>query len=255
MSQPALASSQRIPSQGGRVPRRLVAYLRVSSAGQAEGYGLELQEDAVRAAARELGDRVLRVHADEVSGTVAPTGRPGLLAAVTEVREGRADGVIVARLDRLARDLLAQEATIAEVRELGGVVVVADAGERPLLDGDADPTRKLLRQFVGALSEWTAADLRLRLEAGRDKKRAAGGYAGGRPPLGMRAEARELVAYGVEQAAIGRMVALRRVGLSLREIADSLGREGYRTKDGKDTWHPEQVRRALQRIDPDLAQG
>jgi site-specific DNA recombinase len=229
---------------------RWVAYLRVSTKTQLDGAGLDAQEAQIRAYARAEGAHLLRVHTDEgVSGTCGPPLRAGLVAAVTEVREHRADAICVARLDRLSRDLVGQESTVAELRRYRGELRSAEPAEWSLLADEGDHTRVMLRQFVGALSQWQAADIRQRLNVGRQRKAAAGGYAGGRPAYGFRAELRSLVIDAAEQAAIARMVALRRGGLSLRAIAAKLDAEGYRPKEGDGQWHPEQVRRALLRLD------
>lgn len=233
--------------------RRLVVYVRVSTKEQARrGAGLAVQEAECRAWAKDNGYRVVRVHADEgVSGTLDAPLRPGLLAALVDVREHRAAGVLVQRVDRLARDLVAQEAFLAEIRKAGGAVLSTSAAERDLLTEDpGDPTRVLVRQFLGALSQYEAAITRMRLAAGRERKRQAGGYVGGRPSLGLRAEAGRLVADAREQSAVVRMLELRRAGYSLREVAGVLSDEGYLTKDGHEHWHPETVRRTIERVDP-----
>lgn len=234
--------------------RRLVAYVRVSSQEQVrKGAGLAVQEADCRRWAIGAGYRVVRVHTDEgVSGAGDFAARPGLVAVVDAIRSGQAAGVVVQRLDRIARDLIAQEAFLAEVRKAGGQVFsTSDAEALMLQDDPRDPSRTLVRQFMGALSQYERALTRLRLQAGRDAKAARGGYAGGRPPLGMRAQAGRLVLDAAEQSAIVRAVECRSVGRSWREIAAILQDEGYRTKDGHERWHPETVRRLVRRVDPD----
>lgn len=236
--------------------RRLVAYVRVSSAEQVKkGSGLKVQEAECRRWAVDNGYRVVRVHSDEgASGSGDYAARPGLVAVVEEVRAGRVAGVVVQRIDRIARDLIAQEAFLAEVRRAGGRVFSTSEAESTLLDDDSrDPGRTLVRQFMGALSQYERALTRLRLDGGRRAKKAAGGYAGGRPPMGMRAAGGALVADAREHSAIVRAVELRSVGRSWRQVAAILSDEGYRTKDGLERWHPETVRRMVRRVDPDDA--
>ncbi len=52
---------------------RLVAYLRVSSDSQLDGFGLDVQERAVRTWARTHGHRIVDVHTD--AGVSGATGR------------------------------------------------------------------------------------------------------------------------------------------------------------------------------------
>jgi hypothetical protein len=89
--------------------------------------------------------------------------------------------------------------------------------------------------------------IRLRLRSGRARKREHNGYAGdGPPPLGYRAEGRQLVPDPDEQAVLERIRALRAEGRSLREIATALTAEGYRPKRAA-TWHPGSLRLIVNR--------
>jgi DNA invertase Pin-like site-specific DNA recombinase len=167
--------------------------------------------------------------------------------AVAEVRDGRAAGIVVYRLDRLARDLILQETLLAEIAGLGGRVYSTFAGEQEVVEDDPDdPSRRLIRQVLGAVSEYERSLIRLRLRNGRRRKAERGGYAYGSPPLGWRTEARELVPEAAEQAALARIRELRGEGASVRAIAAALTTEGHRPKRGGG-WHPETVRRALAR--------
>jgi DNA invertase Pin-like site-specific DNA recombinase len=190
----------------------------------------------------------MRVHRDAASAGPDSAPRPGLVAALEEVKAHRAAGVVVQRLDRIARDLVAQEAFISEVRRAGGRVYSASATETHLLGDDPDdPARSLVRQFMGAVSQYERALMKLRLAAGKQRKKAQGGRTDGRPPIGYRAQAGALVADAREQSAIARAVDLRSVGHSYREISGILGDEGYRTRAGGLDWHPETVRRMVRR--------
>src|SRR4051794_2055566 len=109
---------------------RLVAYLRVSSDSQVDGYGLDAQEGAVRRWARTNDHRISETIRDVgVSGASDPADRAGLARVLSDVSTGRTDAVIVARLDRLARALTIQEATLAVIWRAGGRLITADHGE------------------------------------------------------------------------------------------------------------------------------
>jgi DNA invertase Pin-like site-specific DNA recombinase len=125
--------------------------VRVSTDKQAEhGFGLDVQERAVKALARQHGHRLVGIHRDEgVSGSNGLDARVGLADALAAVRARKADGVVVPRLDRLARDLVLQETLLAEVRRLGGQVYSCSDGEAGVLaDDPADPSRRLIRQVL-----------------------------------------------------------------------------------------------------------
>ena len=84
---------------------RLVGYVRVSTEEQAtEGVSLDAQRERLKAYALAHGAELLAIESDEgVSRKVSPEKRPGLTTALTRVRAGEADGLLVLKLDRLSR--------------------------------------------------------------------------------------------------------------------------------------------------------
>jgi DNA invertase Pin-like site-specific DNA recombinase len=229
---------------------KVVGYLRVSTDRQAErGLGLDIQEQAVRRWCRAHKHQLVSLPRDEgVSGSNGLGSREGLADALELIRDGKAHGLVVYRLDRLARDLIVQEQVLAEVRRLGGEVLsTSDAEAGYLADDPDDPSRKLIRQVLGAVSEYERSMVALRLRVGRKRKAETGGYAYGSPAYGYRAEGRELAPEPDEQAALGRIAELHAEGASLRAIADVLTAEGYRPKRS-DRWHPESLRRVVARL-------
>jgi DNA invertase Pin-like site-specific DNA recombinase len=88
------------------------------------------------------------------------------------------------------------------------------------------------------------AKIQKRASEGKAAKRAEGGYVGGRPPFGWRAEKGELVPDESEQAVIKLAKRLSDEGLSSRKIAARLGELGHRTKTGG-FWSSAQVVRLL----------
>lgn len=231
---------------------KLVGYVRVSTDKQAEeGLGLAVQDKAVRSWAKANGHRLIGVCRDEgVSGTKDSADRPGLADALTAICDNRAKGIVVHRLDRLARTLTVQEAILGRVWQCEGGVFTAESGEVPQDDPD-DPMRRAMRQMVGVFGELERAMVVARMRAGRKHKAAKGGYAGfGSPPFGFKAEERALVPDEREQEAIALMVAMRREGASLPTIAARLTEEGFTSKRGG-PWHPTTVQRALVRAGAD----
>lgn len=228
---------------------RVVGYLRVSTDRQAEeGSGLEVQQEAIEQWALSRGLDLVGFTTDEgISGSNGVETRLGLAEALEALREGRVQGLVVYRLDRLARDLVLQEQLLAEVWRMGCQVFSTSAAEDAYLaDDPADPSRRLIRQVLGAVSEYERAIIALRLKAGRTRKAATGGYAGGRPPFGFKAVGKELVHDDDEQAVLQRVSELKELGMSLREIAAFLDREGYPCRTAA-RWHPSTIARLLQR--------
>jgi DNA invertase Pin-like site-specific DNA recombinase len=232
---------------------RLVGYIRVSTDRQAElGFGVEVQERAIRHWAKLKGHRVVAFARDEGhSGANGIEARTGLADALELVRLRRVDGVVVYRLDRLARDLVLQEQLIAELRRLSShLFSTADGESAYLTDDDADPSRRLIRQILGAVAEYERSLIRMRMLAGKRRKQLAGrksvgAYAFGTQPCGQGRE-RDAGPRPVEQAAIRRMIELRRSGASFRGIAVALDREELPPRRALN-WSPSVVRRILQR--------
>lgn len=226
---------------------KIGAYLRVSTDRQAEdGMGLEVQADACKKWARANGHRVVATFTDAgVSGSNGLDSRVGLADALRALRKNEISGVVVYRLDRLARDLVLQESLLAEVRRLGGQVFTTSAAEAGyLVDDPDDPSRKLIRQILGAVNEYERSMISLRLRSGRRAKADRGGFAFGSPAFGYRAEGGELVPVEHEQSIVQLITDLRQQGLSLRSISERLAAEGHRPKRGA-RWHPQTVARIV----------
>ena len=136
---------------------------------------------------------------------------------------------------------------LADVRRMGADVFSTSTAEASYLTDDPDdPSRKLIRQVLGAVNEYERAMIALRLRSGRRRKHDNGGYAYGSPPFGYRAQGRQLVEHPDEQATLRRMRELRGAGRSYRDIAARLHGEGHQPKRGT-VWHPMTIRQILSR--------
>jgi DNA invertase Pin-like site-specific DNA recombinase len=223
---------------------RLIAYYRLSTAGQLDGFGPEVYEQTMRKWARANKHTIVELLSDDaVSGTVDEDERPALLKAIEMVAEGKADGILFPDMTRLARHLQVQEGALAVIWAHGGRVFAVDHGEH-LPDDDDDPMRTLLRQFVGAVGQFDRTSIAKRLRNGRAAKKAAGGYAGGAPAYGVKAEGGALVEDDAEAAGLRRAQQLKAEGASLRAIAATLNEEGVPTKRGG-RWSASTVSRLL----------
>jgi DNA invertase Pin-like site-specific DNA recombinase len=228
---------------------KVIAYLRVSTDKQAEqGNGLDDQEAKIRAWAKAHGYKITGWFRDEgISGSNGIDSREALPEALAVIRDGKAQGIVVKCLDRLARDLVIQETLLAEIRRLGAELFTTSAAEQDYLKDDADdPSRKLIRQILGAVNEYERSMIKLRLKSGRKIKAAKGGYAYGSPAFGQRAEGRELVEFWDEMHTITRIREMRESGLSLAKIADALNEQGIAPKRGP-MWYAQTVSRVLSR--------
>jgi DNA invertase Pin-like site-specific DNA recombinase len=225
--------------------KRAVGYIRVSTDRQAEeGFGLEAQTKAIQDWCEREHLFLVQVEADEgESGSNGLTERHGLARAVAALQDGTAVVLVVARLDRLARDVVLQEQLLRDVLwPLGARVVSTADGEAQQLTHDpADPSRKLIRMILGAVAEYEREMIGLRMLAGKERKARSGGYAGGRPRYGTRAEGKALVPDEGEAQVLARVRQLRGEGASYRAICAALEADGLTTRGGG-PWQPAVVR-------------
>lgn len=227
---------------------KVVGYVRVSTQGQADhGQGLAVQERQIRLWAKRNGHRLVEIYTDAgVSGSNGVEDREGLPLALNALRDGQAEGLVVAKLDRLARSLTVQEVVLGKIWSLDRTVYSVGEGGEVLADDPSDPMRTATRQMVGVFAQLERAMITKRLRDGRQHKQAQGGYAGGRPPYGWRAKVGALVEDDAEQATLRRARELRAEGLSLRQTADQLAVEGLTNRQGG-TWHSAALGRVLDR--------
>jgi DNA invertase Pin-like site-specific DNA recombinase len=223
-------------------------YSRVSTKDQLEGFGLHVQRELLH----DHGVARLLVFSDEgVSGALLD--RPALGNVINVL--GTGDVLYVPRLDRLARDLITQELLLRAIRAKGADVVSCVEGENAYLAEDAgDPSRKLIRQILGAVAEYERSMIALRTQAGKRAKKAAGGYAGGQPPYGWTGRDGVLVEVESEQwtlEAISTILPMFRGpnGTDYQGISNWLQertRYAYTRRNGK-PWTRQSVRKVLLR--------
>jgi DNA invertase Pin-like site-specific DNA recombinase len=212
----------------------LIGYQRVSSDAQVDGYGLETQEQTIMAWAARNEHEVCRFVVDAgVSGTVDALVRPGLSEVLSAITHKEVEGLVVARLDRLARALTVQEATLAIAWRSGGEVFTADTG-RVMADDPDDPMRTALRQVVGVFAELDRRMVVKRLRDGRASKARSGRKAVGTYPFGYqgagKGRERDSIANRDEQVVVAAICRHRRNGLTYRAIAELLDDEGYKPR-------------------------
>lgn len=226
---------------------KLVAYLRVSTDKQVErGMGLTVQEQAVKQWAKANGHRLTAIFRDEgISGSNGVDTRIGLHEALQAIQNGAAEGVVVYKLDRLARQLTVQEATLAQVWKHNGHVFACDLGEVRSDDPD-DPMRTAMRQMVGVFAQLERGMIAARMRAGRSAKAAAGGYAYGSPAFGFRSVDGELIADEDETSTANFIMELHEQGRSLRQIVNALHAEHHRPKRGT-VWYPKTIATIIRR--------
>jgi len=221
---------------------KAVAYLRCSGLGQVGGDTWDRQSAAIDKYAKHRGLDVVDEFRDAgVSGTKDLDNRPGLAALLDRVESNGVKIVLVENATRLARDLMVGEVILQQLTNAGCKVIAADSGTDLSADS-GDPTRRLIRQVLGAVAEFDRRVTVMKLRAARERKRLRGQRCEGRKPFGT---------FPGEPEALTRILELRRKPpngrrRSLQKVCDALNGEGRPTRSGK-PWTKQVVNKILAR--------
>jgi DNA invertase Pin-like site-specific DNA recombinase len=219
----------------------LVSYVRVSTRGQGRsGLGLDAQRAAVHRFAAVEGFEVAAefVEIESGKGADALDRRPQLAAALTEARRwGRGTPVVVAKLDRLSRDV----AFIARLMVEKVPFISIDLG------ADVEP---FLLHLYAALAQKERAMISERTKAGLAAARARGVILGGPNLAEVRAIVLERQKAEADAHARAVMPAIQEAqaagARSLRQLAAALTARGIATARGG-RWEAATVRNVLRR--------
>jgi DNA invertase Pin-like site-specific DNA recombinase len=210
------------------------AYLRVSGKGQVAGDGFPRQMAAIQAYAAANGITIARVYREKgVSGSADGMDRPAWVEMIGCILANGVRKVIIERLDRLARDLMIQEHILQDLHQRG-ITLISVA--EPDLCSD-DPSRKLMRQIMGAIAEYDRRMVVLKLRGARQRMRMREGRCEGAKPYGVR---------DGEAETLQRIQSMRAAGDSFQAIAAALNSEGIPPRRGL-RWHPYAVSRIANR--------
>jgi DNA invertase Pin-like site-specific DNA recombinase len=208
-----------------------IAYIRVSTQKQARsGLGLEAQQAALAAFAKAEGFKLLETFTEAESGKGADAleRRPQLKAALDAAKSQKAP-IIVAKLDRLSRDVH----FISGLMSHRTPFIVAELG------ADADP---FMLHLFAALAEKERRLISQRTKDALAMKKAQGVKLGGLRDYG--AQARDEAKARAEQL---RPVFTELKDLSANAIARELNARGIASPSGKN-WSAVTVIRVMKRL-------
>jgi DNA invertase Pin-like site-specific DNA recombinase len=223
---------------------KVVGYTRVSTEEQAaDGVSLAAQREKLEGYA-QLYDLELVDIVEDAGQSGKTLSRPGLQAALDMIWAGKADGLLIAKLDRLSR-------SVVDWNELIDQFFGEKAGKQLFSVADSIDTRtaagRLVLNVLMSVAQWereTAAErtrdaLQHKIRKGERCGRVRFGF-----DLGP--DGRSLVPNQAEQEAIGIMRQLRAEGRTLRQICEGLSQRGIRAKEGG-TWRPQTIANLLNR--------
>jgi DNA invertase Pin-like site-specific DNA recombinase len=194
------------------------AYMRTSSASNVgeDKDSLERQRVAIRSFAARSDYEIAAEHYDPaVKGADPVHQRPAFAAMMATIAGNGVRTIIVETASRFARDLIVQETGYQYLKDLGITLIAADDPDAFTSD---TPTQVLIRQILGAVSQFQKAELVAKLAAARSRKRARGGHAEGPKPAPDEAKAMAK--------------RLHRKGLSLRAVSAKLADKGFLAPSG-----------------------
>lgn len=224
---------------------RVIAYARVSTTDQADlGVSLDAQQAKMVAYANLYGLEIVETVID-AGESAKSLNRPGLQRAMGLLRVGKAEGLLIAKLDRLTR-------SVADWQALIDGVFGEKAGKQLFSVADAIDTRtaagRLVLNVLLCVAQWERETTAERTrEALRHKIRKGERCGKVRYGFNLGADGKTLVENTEEQTVIGLMHDLRAAGYSLQQIADELTARNIYTKEGNAKWVHTAVNRILNR--------
>lgn len=205
---------------------KAIAYIRVSTDKQQDkGHSLLAQQEKITAYASlydlDIVDYVIE------TGSAKNLNREGLQGALAQIKSGKADALIVVKLDRLTRSVADLGYLVETYFNKAGLLSVSEQIDTRSASG------RLVLNVLASVSQWEREAIGERTSAVRQSMKANGLYCGGSVPYGQMLVSGELVTNPNEQAIINRAKALKAEGHSLRTIATMFSNEGLKTR--KDT--------------------
>lgn len=203
----------------------LIAYSRVSTEEQGEsGLGLEAQDMAMRHHCNAQGHRIASAFTEARSSV---RERPVLEGILDSLDRRDADGLIVAKLDRLARSVVDFGLMLRRAEAFGWTITALDLGV-----DTTNATGRMVANVLMAVSQWEREIIGERTKAALAAKKARG------ERLGRAPEVSPFTEY--------RMLQLSDSGYTFRDIASQLQLERYLPPRGG-SWSTSTIARCLKR--------
>jgi len=210
--------------------KNAVGYIRVSTEGQVgdDKFGIDSQKQSILLYANENGYNIVEWFIDKaVSGI--KDNRPELdkILYGTDVTNPPYEAVIVAKSDRMARDikLYFYYLYTLEKKNIKLLSVCEQFDDDNGLSG-------IYRSIMLFVAEQERRNIAMRTSGGRRIKAKAGGYSGGRSPYGYKVENGQLVINEDEVPIVKAVFEGLDAGRTLWDIADGLTAAGYTTRKG-----------------------
>ena len=212
--------------------KTVVGSVRVSSAGQVDGAGLGLQRDRIHGWRAYQSRTLVETFEDAgISGSTTDN-RPALKAAMRSVLKlGSGGALLIDRLDRLGRNAIDVQETLAVLLDAGVRVVSLGEG-RDSASGMGAALLKLLVGILATFAELDRDNMRTRLLESRRRADTENRTCTSEPRYSRLVgdDNKTLHPDPAEVALVERVRELRATGISLQRICNQLALEGHRPR-------------------------
>lgn len=221
---------------------KVILYSRASTDDQL--LTLEAQRAKLTAYALALDLEIVQV-IEDAGESAKSLDRPGLQRALAMLKRGEANGLLIAKLDRLTR-------SVADWQTLIDGYFGERAGKQLFSVGDSIDTRtaagRLVLNVLLSVAQWEREAIGERTKAVLQHKIKAGKRVGKvRYGFDLSPNGTDLLPNAEEQATLVLIHSLHNSGHTLRAIAQELTRRGIATKEGNITWAHTAIDRILNR--------
>lgn len=218
---------------------RVIGFARVSTFEQKGNTSLETQEREIKQYCELRGYELVDLVAENESGY--KVSRPKFDGVLQRIEDGEADGLIVLKMDRFARNVMHGLRLFEKMQANGWELIMI----RDNID-TSTPAGKAFFQMLLVLSEFERNNIVVRVRQGMEAKKERGEYAGGRAPYGWVPHDGDLVVEPGEQLVIAHMRRWKQKwGATNERIANQLNALQVATKSGQVPWSAQMVYRTL----------
>lgn len=210
--------------------KNVVAYCRVSTDAQAgeDRFGIESQKEQIMAYCAKNDMQISDWYIDEGESGVKEN-RPRLDALLYgDIKNPPVEAVIVAKSDRMARDIKLYYYFMMLLEKKGMQLISATES----VVNDDTGLGNVYRSLMLFVAEQERSNITRRTSGGRVVKASKGGYAGGRAPYGYEVRDKQLVVVTEEAEVVREIFAMRRDGATYQQVVDTLNAEGKTNKSG-----------------------
>ena len=198
---------------------KAVIYIRTSSATNLDGDSEDRQRDAVGRYAESQGYEIVSGAYDQsVKGSDSIHERVGFAKLIQYCLDNEVSVILCENASRFARDLVIQEMGYRELKKLKIKLIPVDTPD--YFTGDS-PSLTMIRQILGAVSEFEKSNLVSKLRGARNRVKERNGKCEGRKSL------KELMGDTAFISMIKQVKLLRKHNKTYASIAGVLALKGY----------------------------